>query len=87
MKTDRVLDELIALLHAHGVRVREETLVESAGGLCSVNGKKILFLDRNSEIEIRIQLCARAVIKLIDIESVYLKPGLRELLEAMQEKF
>jgi hypothetical protein len=86
MNTDRVLDELIALLDAHGVRVREEALIESAGGLCSMNGKNILFLDRSSAIETRIELCARAVIKLIDLDSVYLKPGVRELLEAVREK-
>jgi len=81
-----ILDDLIALLDAHGVKIRMESLDESPGGLCRLHETKILFLDKNAGADNQVQLCAGAVIKLVDIETVYLKPEVRQLLENFRDK-
>jgi len=80
---EKILAELVALLEAHGVTVRTETLGESAGGLCVVHQKQMLFLDRSASTAARIALCAQAALRVIDLETVYVKPGIRELLRRL----
>jgi len=77
----RALEDLIALLTAHGVRVRDETLGESTGGLCVVNGRWTLFLDRSAPTATRLLLCAQAAARVVDVETVYVKPGIRALIQ------
>jgi len=86
MNTDKILDELMALLDARGVKIRMEALDESPGGLCRVGEQNILFLDKHTGIDRQIQVCAEAILKLIDIATVYLKPEVRQLLEDLQNK-
>lgn len=86
MNEHKILDDLIALLDMHGVVIRMESLDESHGGLCRINGSYILFLDRMAEPDQQVKICAEAILRLINIESVYLKPELRELLETFQKK-
>ena len=86
MHTYKILDDLIALLDAHGVKIRVESLDESSGGLCRVNEQNILFLEKNAGADQQVQVCAEAILKLIDIATVYLKPEVRQLLENFQNK-
>ena len=86
MNTYTILDDLIALLDAHGVKIRMEALDESSGGLCRVHDQNILFLDKNAGTDQQVHICAEAVLKLIDIGAVYLKPEVRQLLEDFQNK-
>lgn len=84
MDTHKILDDLIALLDSHGVKIRMEYLDESPGGLCRLHETNILFLDKNAGADHQIQICAGAILKLIDIATVYLKPEVRNLLESLQ---
>ena len=86
MQTYKILDDLIALLDTHGVKIRMESLDESSGGLCRVNEQNILFLEKNAGADQQVQVCAEAILKLIDIATVYLKPEVRQLLENFQNK-
>ena len=86
MQTYKILDDLIALLDTHGVKIRMESLDESSGGLCRVNEQNILFLEKNAGADQQVQICAEAILKLIDIATVYLKPEVRQLLEQLQNK-
>lgn len=83
MNQEKVLADLVALLEAHGVTVRTETLGESAGGLCMVNGQQMLFLDRSASTAARIALCAQVAMRVIDLDTVYVKPAIRELLRKL----
>jgi hypothetical protein len=84
MHTHQILDDLIALLEANGVKVRMESLDESPGGLCRLREQNILFLDKDAGDDRQIEVCAAAVLKLIDVGTVYLKPEVRQLLERFQ---
>jgi hypothetical protein len=86
MNNYKILDDLLALLDAHGVTIRMESLDESPGGLCRLHETNILFLDTNRGADHQIQVCAGAILKLIDIATVYLKPEVRQLLESFQNK-
>jgi hypothetical protein len=84
MDTSKILEDLIALLGAHGVQIRLEPLDESPGGLCRFHEKNILFLDAQAGADQQVRMCAGAILKLIDIAAVYLKPEVRLLLEKFQ---
>ena len=86
MNTYTILDDLIALLDAHGVKIRMESLDESSGGLCKVHEQTVLFIDKKAGTDQQIKICAEAILKLIDIATVYLKPEVRQLLEHFQNK-
>ena len=81
MNRQRILEELLALLEADGVTIRTEELGGSGGGLCTVKGKTIFFLDTQASSTETAALCADAVSKRIDIESVYIKPEVRQFIE------
>jgi hypothetical protein len=50
--------------------------------LCTVSGRHIFFLDTQaSSVEVA-SAAAEAVVKLIDIESIYLRPEIREFIES-----
>jgi len=81
MDEQRILQELLALLEGNGVSVRNEPLGGSGGGLCTVKGKHIFFLDTQAPSVVAAALCAEAVPKVADIEQIYVKPQIRQFIE------
>ncbi len=82
MNEQRIAEELVMLLESNGVAIRREPLAGGAGGLCTVNGKHIFFLGTEaSSIEVA-SAAAEAIVKLIDIESIYLRPEIRQFIES-----
>ena len=81
MNEQMILEELLALLKQGAVQIRQDALGGSGGGLCTVQGKRIFFLDTQAPTDFLIQLCAEAVPEVIDIENVYIKPQIRQLIE------
>jgi len=82
MNTQRILEELLVLLEAQGVIIRNEPLGGSGGGLCSLKGERIFFLDTEAPSAVTAVFCAEAVAQLVDIEQVYIKPEIREFIES-----
>ncbi|MGA2070786.1 MAG: hypothetical protein ABSG97_05505 [Sedimentisphaerales bacterium] len=82
MNEQRILEELVILLEANGVEIRREPLAGGAGGLCTVSGRHLFFLDtQGSSIEVA-SAAAEAVAKLVDTESIYLRPEIRQFIES-----
>jgi len=81
MDEQRVLDELLALLEAHNVTIRREPLGGRGGGLASMKGGQIFFIDTEAPCAEVSALCAEAVAKLVDIEAIYLRPEVRRFVE------
>ncbi len=81
MDEQRILQELLALLEANGVSIRSEPLGGNGGGLCTVKGKYIFFLDTQAPSVASAMLCAEAVPKVADIEQIYIKPQIRQFIE------
>ncbi len=81
MNEQRILDELLALLEGHGVTIRNEALGGAGGGLCLVKGANIFFLDTEANSAETAACCAEAVSKLLDTETVYIRPEVRQFIE------
>jgi hypothetical protein len=80
MNEQGILEELLALLEANGVKVRSEAL-GGGGGLCTVKGERIFFVDTQATSAEMAATCAEAVAKVVDIESIYIRPEIREFIE------
>jgi hypothetical protein len=85
MNSQSILQQLLSLLADNGIQVRSEPLGGSGGGLCNVKGKKIFFLDTQAPTAESATLCAQAVGRLVDIESIYLRPEIRQYIETSME--
>lgn len=81
MNEQRILEELLALLEAQGVQIRNEPLGGSGGGLCSVKGEHFFFVDTQAETGETAAICAEAVSKLLNLERLYLRPEVRQFVE------
>jgi hypothetical protein len=77
-----VLEELIGLLERHGVKVRQEPIEESRGGLCRLRGRQVLFIDANADLLQSVTLCAKTLNKVTNLHLTYLRPNTREFIEA-----
>ncbi|MBN2018723.1 MAG: hypothetical protein JW749_00685 [Sedimentisphaerales bacterium] len=82
MNEQRILEELLAMLEANGVAIRHEPLGGPAGGLCTVKGRHIFFVDAQAPSAEAAGVAAEAVRKVVDIEKVYIRPEIREFIES-----
>lgn len=81
MDTRDITEELVALLEQNGVNIRREAMGGGGGGLCVIKEKKIFFVDTDCPIAEMNAICSRAVNELLDIESIYIRPQVRQYLE------
>lgn len=81
MNEQRVLEELLALLEANHVAIRREPLGGRGGGLASMKGGHIFFVDTEATSVEVATLCAEALTRLMDIDTVYLRPEVRQFIE------
>jgi hypothetical protein len=81
MNEQNILDELLVLLEANGVAIRSEPLGGSGGGLCSIKGQNIFFVDTQASSAVCAAMCAEAVSKMVDVEQIYVKPQVRQFID------
>lgn len=81
MDTKDITEELVALIEQNGVEIRRESMGGGGGGLCVIKEKKIFFVDTDCSIAEMNAICSRTVNELLDIDTVYIKPQVRQLLE------
>jgi hypothetical protein len=81
MNEQNILEELLALLEANGVTIRNEPLGGSGGGLCTIKGENIFFVDTQASSAVSAAMCAEAVSKVVDVEQIYIKPQIRQFIE------
>jgi hypothetical protein len=81
MNEQNILDELLALLEANGVTIRNEPLGGSGGGLCTIKGESIFFVDTQASSVVSAAVCAEAVQKVVDVEQIFIKPQIRQFIE------
>jgi hypothetical protein len=81
MNDQRILEELLALLEAKNVKIRREPLGGRGGGLASMKSDRIFFVDTEAATADVATLCAQAVLEVVDIETIYLRPEVRLYLE------
>ena len=81
MDEQGILEELWSLLDASGIAIRREPLGGNGGGLCVIKGENILFVDTQASAGEMAMICAEAVPKMVDIETVYIRPEVRQFIE------
>lgn len=81
MNEQRILEELLALLEARQVKIRREPLGGGGGGLAVMKGENLFFVDTDAPSAEVAALCADAVAKLLDVETIYLLPEVRRFIE------
>lgn len=86
MNQQTILEELLALLEANNVAVRSEPMGGNGGGLCFIKDKPIFFLDSQASLAEIIALCDDAVSKTVNIETIYIKPQVRQFIETYIER-
>jgi hypothetical protein len=81
MNDQRILEELLALLEATDVKIRSEPLGGRGGGLVSMKGETLFFVDTEAAAADVAAVCADAVRRRVDLEAIYLRPEVRLFLE------
>jgi len=91
MDENTIIDELEELIKGFGVQIRcepikqDEDLVKVAGGLCPLRGEYVLIINSKATTMDRITTLATAL-KHFDLDQIYLRPVLRELLDKIPEQ-
>ena len=86
MNTEGLLDELLQLLEKAGVEVRVDAMGGGGGGVCSVRGRNIVFLDSQGATMERAAVCAKALARAVDLEQIYMRPEVRQFVEREVER-
>jgi hypothetical protein len=82
MDERHILKTLIDLLEANRIKIRKEPLEDSPGGLCRIGKERILFLDSRALPANQAEVCAVALVEVVDINNIYLRPDVREFIES-----
>ena len=81
MTSQDILDELLALLDSADISVRSEAMGGGGGGLCQMKDQRVFFVDKDSPMSDNAVQCAKAVAETVDIESIYMRPEVRDFIE------
>ena len=91
MDQNAIIDQLEELIKSFGVQIRrepikqDEDLVKVVGGLCLLRGEYVLIISSKATTMDRIKTLATAL-KHFDLDQIYLRPVLRELLDKTPEQ-
>ena len=81
MDNKSILDDLFDVLEKYNVKIRRDSLGGGGSGLCKIKGQYVFFADMDSSsYEIAVS-CAKALVQVVDIESIYIKPQVRSFIE------
>ena len=83
MDTPTQFESAIQLFDRIGVEVRRDHLGGSGGGLCVVQGRRIVLIDLDVDLETRLECCLRALAECPELEGLYVPPALRQRIERL----
>ena len=85
MEDRTALSHLEGLADQLGIAIRYEIIKDDeltgSGGLCRIEGKYILIIHSRATVKEKVQIMTEAL-RRFDLGDIYVKPALRELLEA-----
>jgi N-dimethylarginine dimethylaminohydrolase len=91
MDESTVIEQLEELIESFGIQVRceaikqDEDSVNVVGGLCLLRGEYVLIINSKATKTDRINTLATAL-KHFDLDQIYLRPALRELLDKIPDQ-
>ncbi len=71
-------DAMLEVFGRLGIPLRRERLGGAGGGLCTIRGRRVLFIDVDADLATQVDRCADALAALPETEDIYLAPTLRE---------
>jgi len=81
MENKAILDDLVELLEKNSVKVRKDSMGCGNAGLCKLKNGYMFFMDTDSNSYENAISCARAVKEIVDIETIYIRPEVRDFIE------
>lgn len=88
LNQEALLNQLEELAEKLGIEVCHENLAmeesSGTGGICRIAGKYVLYVHSRATMPEKIRIVAEALRK-FDLENIYIKPALRELLKPIKE--
>jgi hypothetical protein len=81
MENKAILDDLVELLEKNSVKIRKDSMGGGGAGLCKLKNGYLFFMDADSNTYENALNCARAVKEIVDIETIYLRPEVRDFIE------
>lgn len=77
-------DAAVELLGRLDIDIRQEHLGGGGGGFCRLRGRRTVFIDLDADIPTRLEQSLGALAGLPELESAYVTPALRELIEKLK---
>lgn len=78
------LDAVIQVFERLGVKLRKEHLGGNGGGLCTLRGERVVFIDLDADPPTHLDRCLAALSTMPELDSVYLIPALRERINRLR---
>ena len=78
------LDAVIDVFSRLEVSVRRERLGGDGGGLCTIRGKQVLFVDLDADLATRLDRSILALSTVPGLDTVYVVPAIRERIERIR---
>jgi hypothetical protein len=75
------LEQLLRAAEAAGIEVRAEPLDGQGGGLCTLKGHRVLFVDTSADVATRYDNTVRALVEVSELDNQFLPPVVRGDLE------
>ena len=91
MDENAIIEQLEELIKSFGIQIRREAIkqdedsIHVAGGLCLLKGEYILIINSKATKTDRVKTLA-AALKHFDLDRIYLRPVLRELLDKFPDQ-
>jgi hypothetical protein len=86
MGMETAFEEMIEVAKRLGIVVRHVKLGGGGGGMAKVKGMRQLFIDLDADPEDQLEQTARALAGVTEMENIFVRADVRELLERYQRK-
>jgi hypothetical protein len=80
------VESLLSLAEQLGISIRRELLGGDGGGLCSLRGERVLFLDTSADPETQYERTLNGLAGLEELDDLYVIPEIREEIEACRRR-
>jgi len=80
------MSELLDLAEKLQIEVRREFLQGRGAGLCTLHGRKVLFIDSDASLADQIDQTAEALASIGPFDDLYLLPQIRQLIDKYQDR-
>jgi len=80
------MSELLDLAERLQIEVRRVCLQGRGAGLCTLHGRKVLFIDSDASFADQIDQTAAAIASIGPFDDLYLLPQLRQLIDKYQDR-